>query len=125
MRIWRMVFALAAAFNFLVGLPLLLAPVTFYAAMKQPLPGDLLTAQVAALLITVFGVGYAMVARNPPPNRPIVWLGLLGKAPLPLIVWLQVLAGKASFSAFTLTLGDALFAGLFLVFLLTTRKAAA
>ena len=42
MRIWRMVFALAAAFNFLVGLPLLLAPVTFYAVMKQPLPGDLL-----------------------------------------------------------------------------------
>lgn len=125
MRIWQGVFALAAAFNFLVGLPLLLAPVAFYGAMNQPVPTDLLSVQTAALLISVFGVGYAMVARDPPANRAIVWLGLLGKAPLPLMVWLQVQAGKATMAAFTLTLGDALFAVLFLVFLLRTPRTAA
>lgn len=125
MRVWRIIFALAAAFNFLVGLPLLLAPVAFYTALQQPAPTDLLSVQTAALLISVFGVGYAMVARDPPANRPIVWLGLLGKAPLPVMVWLQMQAGKATMSAFQLTLGDAVFATLFLVFLLTTRKPAA
>ena len=124
MRIWKIVFALAAAFNFLVGLPLLLAPAAFYTALKQPVPADLLSVQTAALLISVFGVGYAMVARDPVANRPIVWLGLLGKAPLPVMVWLQVQAGKATMSAFTLTLGDAVFAALFVIFLLTTRKTA-
>ena len=32
MRFWKIIFGLAAAFNFLVGLPLLLAPRAFYAA---------------------------------------------------------------------------------------------
>lgn len=125
MRVWKAVFALAALFNFAVGLPLLLAPVAFYTALKQPVPTDLLSVQTAALLISVFGVGYAMVARDPVANRPIVWLGLLGKAPLPMMVWLQVRAGKASMSAFQLTLGDLVFSILFLVFLLRTKKAGA
>jgi hypothetical protein len=125
MRAWKAVFTLAAVFNFAVGLPLLLAPVAFYSALKQPVPTDLLSVQTAALLISVFGVGYAMVARDPVANRPIVWLGLLGKAPLPLMVWLQVQAGKASMSAFQLTLGDLVFSILFLVFLLRTKKAGA
>lgn len=124
MRFWKVVFALAAAFNFLVGLPLLLAPVAFYTALNQPVPTDLLSVQTSALLISVFGVGYAMVARDPPRNRAIVWLGLLGKAPLPLMVWLQVQAGKAAMSAFQLTLGDLLFAVLFVVFLVRTPKPA-
>jgi len=125
MRVWKLVFALAALFNFAVGLPLLLAPVAFYTLLGQPVPTDLLSVQTSALLISVFGVGYAMVARDPVANRPIVWLGLLGKAPLPVMVWLQVQAGKASMDAFTLTLGDLVFAVLFLAFLLRTRRAAA
>lgn len=125
MRVWKIVFSLAALFNFAVGLPLLLAPVAFYTALKQPVPTDLLSVQTAALLISVFGVGYAMVARDPAANRPVVWLGLLGKAPLPLMVWLQVQAGKASMSAFQLTLGDLVFSILFLVFLLRTKRAGA
>ena len=38
MRFWKIIFGLAAGFNFLVGLPLLLAPRAFYAAAGQPLP---------------------------------------------------------------------------------------
>ncbi|MDP1630032.1 MAG: hypothetical protein Q8L66_01270 [Caulobacter sp.] len=125
MRTWKIVFALAAAFNFLVGLPLLLAPSAFYAALKQPIPTDLMSLQTSALLISVFGVGYAMLAVDPVRNRPIAWLGLLGKAPLPVMVWLQVQAGKAAVSAFQLTLVDLVFAVLFAVFILRTRRPAA
>ena len=35
MRFWKIIFGLAAAFNFLVGLPLLLAPRALYAAASQ------------------------------------------------------------------------------------------
>lgn len=122
MRLWKAVFAIAALFNLTVGLPLLLAPAAFYASLGQPPPPDILSSQTAGLLIAVFGIGYAMVARDPVANRPILWLGVIGKTPLPLIVWLNVQAGRAPMSSFWLTLGDLLFAGLFLTYLLRTRR---
>lgn len=123
MRIWKSVFALAALFNFLVGLPVLLAPGAFYGALGQPVPDDILSVQTVGLLITVFGVGYAMAARDPVWARPALWLGVLGKAPLPLLVWLNVQAGRAPMSSFLLTLVDLAFAAAFLTFLLRHRRA--
>lgn len=121
MRFWKAVFAIAALFNWAVGLPLLIAPVAFYAALGQTAP-DILNAQMAGALITVFGVGYAMAARDPVANRGIIWLGVIGKGPLPLLYWLNVQAGRAPISGFPLTLVDLAFAGLFLTYLLRTRK---
>ena len=120
MRVWKIVFAVAALFNLAVGLPLLLAPAAFYAALGQPV-SDVLNAQVAGALIAVFGIGYAMVARDPAANRGIVWMGVIGKTPLPLIYWLNVQAGTAPMSGFPLTLVDLAFAALFLTYLLRTR----
>lgn len=125
MRAWKIVFAVAALFNFLVGLPVLFAPAAFYAAIGQPVPGDLLSVQTVGLLISVFGVGYAMAARDPVQARLILWLGVLGKAPLPLLVGLSVLAGRTGPGAFGLTLVDLVFAALFLTYLLRHRRAAA
>lgn len=121
MRAWKAVFAVAAVFNWLVGLPLLIAPAAFYAMLGQSTP-DLFNAQMAGALIVVFGVGYAMVARDPVANRGIVWLGVIGKGPLPLLYWLNVQAGRAPMSGFPLTLVDLAFAALFLTYLLRTRK---
>ncbi|MBX3479476.1 MAG: hypothetical protein KF842_03685 [Caulobacter sp.] len=125
MRIWKIIFALAALFNFLVGLPVLLAPAAFYTAIGQPVPDDLLSVQTVGLLISVFGVGYAMAARDPVWARPVLWLGVLGKAPLPVLVGLSVMAGRTSPSGFGLTLVDLVFAALFLTFLLRHRTAGA
>ena len=126
MRFWKIVFALAASFNFLVGLPMLLAPAAMLAGLGQPVPSDLLMTRLASALIAVFGVGYAMIARDPVANRPILWLGVLGKAPIPLLVWLSGGAAALTSSSFKLSLVDLVFAGLFLAFLLThPRRAAA
>jgi hypothetical protein len=122
MRAWKAVFAVAALFNLAVGLPLLIAPAAFYAALGQPPPPDILSSQTAGLLIAVFGVGYGLVARDPVANRGILWLGVIGKTPLPLIVWLNVQAGRAPMSGFVLALGDLVFAALFLTYLLRSRK---
>ena len=125
MRFWKLVFALAALFNLAVGLPMLLAPEAMLAGLGQPVPTDLLMTRLASALIVVFGVGYAMAARDPVANRPILWLGVLGKAPIPLLVWLGGGAAALASSAFILSLGDLAFAALFLVFLLTHRRPAA
>lgn len=124
MRIWTVIFVVAALFNFAVGLPMLLAPEAMLAGLGQPVPDDLLMTRLASLLIVVLGIGYAMVARDPVANRPILWLGVIGKAPIPLLVWLSGGAAALSSSAFLLSLGDLAFATLFLLYLLTHRRVA-
>lgn len=124
MRIWTVIFVVAALFNFAVGLPMLLAPEAMLASLGQPVPDDLLMTRLASLLIVVLGIGYAMVARDAVANRPILWLGVIGKAPIPLLVWLSGGAAALSSSAFLLSLGDLAFATLFLLYLLTHRRAA-
>jgi len=124
MRIWTVIFVVAALFNFAVGLPMLLATEAMLASLGQPVPDDLLMTRLASLLIVVLGIGYAMVARDPVANRPILWLGVIGKAPIPLLVWLSGGAAALSSSAFILSLGDLAFATLFLLYLLTHRRAA-
>jgi len=89
----------------------------------QPVPANLVLTRLAALLIGVLGIGYGMVARDPVANRPILWLGILGKAPIPLLVWLTGGAAALTSSAFMLSLGDLAFATLFLAYLLTHRRA--
>ena len=121
MRFWKLVFALAALFNLAVGLPLLLAPEALLPILGQAVPDDLLMVRLAALLITVLGIGYGMAARDPLANRPILWLGVLGKAPIPLLVWLSGGAAVLSSSTFMLSLGDLVFAALFLLYLMTHR----
>jgi len=122
MRFWKFIFAVAALFNFAVGLPMLAAPEAMLAGLGQTVPDDLLMTRLAALLIVVLGIGYGMVARDPVANRPILWLGVLGKAPIPLLVWLGGGAAALSSSSFILSLGDLAFAALFLLFLLTHRR---
>ncbi len=124
MRIWTVIFVVAALFNFAVGLPMLVAPEAMLAQLGQPVPDDLLMTRLASLLIVVLGIGYAMVARDPVANRPILWLGVIGKAPIPLLVWLSSGAAALSSSAFILSLGDLAFATLFLLYLLTHRRTA-
>lgn len=122
MKPWKIVFALGAAFNLLTGVPLLFMTEAFLKAAGGSTTPDLLSAQLAGLLITVLGIGYGMVAHDPVRNRPIAWLGVMGKAPLILLVGLHVQAGRAPVNAVALPLVDLLFAGLFLAFLLRTRK---
>lgn len=122
MRFWTVLFVLAALFNVAVGAPMLVAPEAMLAGLGQAVPADLLMTRLASLLIVVLGVGYAMVARDPAANRPILWLGVIGKAPIPLLVWLNGGAAALQSSAFALSLGDLAFATLFLVYLLTHRR---
>ncbi len=118
---WRVVFAIAALFNLVIGVGLLFFADALLRALGMDAPTSPLFVQLAGGLIATFGLAYALAARDPMRNREIVLLGAIGKAPVPLLVWLNVAAGHASQRIFLLSLGDLVFAALFVAFLLRTR----
>ena len=85
--IWRIVFAVAAVFNSLVGATILLAPERMATTPFTGTPQEALLIQSCGWLIAVFGLGYALVAIAPLANRGIALLGVVGKAAMPLIAY--------------------------------------
>ena len=122
MTFWRGLFLVAGLYNLLVALPMLVAPEMMLASLGQPVPDSLLTARMTAWLIMAFGVGYLLVARDPPANRAIVWLGVMGKAPIAFFVWLDGGNAVLGPSSFLLALGVLVFVALFLTYLFTNPR---
>ena len=120
---WRVFFMVAAAFNFVVGAPLLIAPGAMAAILGLPVPDDVLFHRFTGLLVICFGIAYSFVAQDPQRNRAIVWTGIVGKAGVVALyaqAWLQ---GAVPFQAFAVSFGDIAFIGGFVAFLITHREA--
>jgi hypothetical protein len=118
---WRLFFWVAMAFNFVAGLPLLIAPAEMQASLGVAAPDDLLFHRFTGLLVVCFGVVYAFVAQDLMRYRPLVWLGVVGKAGVVALFTEAWLAGRVPFQAYAISLGDLAFVVGFLVFLLTSR----
>lgn len=79
-REWiRPLFLVAAAYDTLLGLAFLLAFKPIYAAFGVTLPNHNAYLLFGAAMITVFGIGFWLVARDPERNRDIIKLGILLK----------------------------------------------
>ncbi|MES2015566.1 MAG: hypothetical protein V4484_03645 [Pseudomonadota bacterium] len=117
----RILFYLAAGFNFLAVALLSPAPGIAQALGVSPSPGTGLFDQIALMAIALFGAGYWMVARNPARNGDLVKLGMAGKLIVPAIVATQFMAGGANARLLALVSGDLLFAAAFLYFLVTRK----
>jgi hypothetical protein len=122
---WRIFFIVAALFNFAAGLPLLLAPDALLASQGQPVPDELLFHRFTGLLVVCFGLVYALVAHDQMRYRPLVWLGVIGKAGVVALFTEAYLTGRVPFSAYAISLGDLAFVAGFLIFLAATAKRAA
>lgn len=122
---WRLFFIVAAIFNFLAGGPLLIAPAEMLAAQGVTAPDDLLFHRFTGLLVVCFGVVYFFVAQDLMRYRPLVWLGVVGKAGVVALFTEAWMAGRVPFQAYAVSLGDALFVAGFLMFLAVTAKKAA
>jgi hypothetical protein len=118
---WRTFFILAAVFNFAAGLPLLLAPDVMLSTLGVAVPGDLLFHRMTGLLVVCFGVVYYFVAQDLARYRPLVWLGVAGKAGVVALFGQAFAAGFVPAQAFAVALGDLLFAAGFLVFVLSYK----
>jgi len=117
---WRAVFWAAAAFNFLAGLPSVLAPSAAAATSGLPAldPQLILIAQVGGLLICSYGLAYAMVAMGQPGARQIIFLGLVGKLGVCVLVALRLRDVAVPPAMIWASLGDFIFIIAFAVFLL-------
>lgn len=117
MSFWRGLFAFAATYNFAVGGAMLAAPGRAAEGLNISGAGGPFAIAMAGMLIAVFGVGYAMVARAPAANRSIVWIGLLGKLGAVTLATMQFAQKLIPLSTFALGMGDLAFAALFALFL--------
>ena len=118
---WTILFAVAAGFNFAVGLPMLLAPDQMVAALGIAPQPTLLFVQFTGGLVAIFGLYYGVVARDL-ARREIVLLGIVGKLFAVGMLSAYFLAGLIPALAYSLGLGDLVFVCLFLWFLFGRRK---
>ena len=117
MNLWRALFGLAALVNLTVGGAMIIGAREVAAQLGVLGPGAPYAITMAGMMIAVFGVGYAIVSGNPAGNRGIVWIGVIGKIGACVLAAMQYAQGLIPQSTFTLGLGDAVFAALFLLFL--------
>lgn len=124
-KFWPALFGGAALYNFAAGLPPLLIPSLSAENLGLPPydPQHIIIAQLAGLLICLFGIGYAMVAMGTPGGREIVILGMIGKLGVVLLVAGHLLWGHAPLGLAVAAGGDFLFALAFLVYLTRDRGA--
>jgi hypothetical protein len=106
-------FRIAAIYNWLVGIPLLIATAPMLAIMGMAAPADLTWHRLSALLVAIFGIIYWMIAAAPQSYRPLIKLAVAGKVSVFLLFAQAWLGGFVSSMAFGIAVGDLLFGILF------------
>jgi predicted membrane channel-forming protein YqfA (hemolysin III family) len=125
MNPWQLVFLSGAIFNVLIAAAFALAPTTTLSLLgfADPLANPAWYA-LFWWLVTVFGIGYYMVSRNPEAHRGIAFMGLIGKLGVWVIatgLWIQ---GHIPVLFYLIACGDLLYSLLFLWFLARSRSSA-
>lgn len=110
---WSGLLYAAAAYNWVVALPGL--------ANGSAAVND----RIVALLVSCFGVVYAITARDPARYAPMLWAGIIGKLGIVALLLPAVQAGTAAPGTGLVLAGDALFTVGFLALLFTARGKAA
>lgn len=103
---WSWMLWAAAAYNWLVSLPVLLNT------------GLTENDKVSAVLVAGFGLLYAITASNPARFAPALWAGVLGKLGLVVLLAPSITAGTAAPGTAPVLAGDLLFTAAFLALLL-------
>ncbi len=80
LKTMKSLFIVAALYDIVLGVLFLFAFKQVYAYCQIALPNHDGYIQFAALLVTIFGVGFWFVAQNPQRNRDIIKMGILLKA---------------------------------------------
>lgn len=117
MTIWKALFSLAALVNLAVGVGMAVTPAEVAVQLGVTGPGAPYVITMVGMMIAVFGVGYAIVARDPTRNRGVAWIGIVGKLGAAGLAAAQFAQGLIPQSTFVLGMGDVVFAALFALFL--------
>lgn len=121
-------FGLSAAWNLVIGLSILVAPMLSLRLLygHEPSPDDQLLAMLNrdfAWCVLLFGIGYGIVALDPSRNHSLIWLGILGKLGVVAVLGQRWLTGAATAWVLPAAAGDLVFAALFAWFLWRSHQA--
>lgn len=120
----RLLFGIAAAFNFLVAAGLLLLRPSMAPLLRlDPIAGtNLILVNLTGGFIALFGYAYLRVAIDPVTYRPFIPLGIIGKLiAVASAVW-PWLSGAVSWPLPVLSFADLVFVVLFARYLQQTRS---
>jgi len=106
-------FDIGAAFNLMVGVPLLVAYPSVAGLMGLSTPRTVWTDLVGAM-VALFGWVYWRIARDPVGCRPYVALGIAGKLAFVAVIYSNFALGRAPAALAALVSVDLVFALLFL-----------
>ena len=115
----RLLFSVAAIFNAVVGLAMLLSYDLMAPWLGLP-PRPTVWIHIVALIVLVFGYAYWRIARDPVRFREYVVLGIVGKLAFVVVIYGHFLAGDATAALATLVTADLVFAALFAAYLART-----
>ena len=115
----RPLFTVAAIFNAVVGLAMLLAYDSLVPWLGLP-PRPTVWIHIIALIVLVFGYAYLRIAQDPARFREYVVLGIVGKLAFVVAIYGHFVAGDATVALAALVTGDLIFAGLFAAYLAKT-----
>lgn len=113
----RTLFFVAAAFNALVALALVLPGDFAWNLLGLLRPEKMLFVHLFAVMVAAFGLAYFWIARNPGGKRVLIELAIIGKLAVFGVALAHGLAGTAPMSLALLASGDLVFAALFFDFL--------
>jgi hypothetical protein len=112
----RPLFTVAAIFNVLVGLGMLLAYGLLTPWLGLPAKPTVWI-HIVALVVLIFGYAYWRIAMDPVRFREYVVLGIVGKLAFAAAIYAHYLAGDATAAMAVLVSADVLFAALFAAYL--------
>lgn len=115
----RLLFTVAAIFNAVVAVAMLLAYDALVPWLGFP-PRPTVWIHIIALIVLVFGYAYWRIANDPSRFREYVTLGIVGKLAFVVAIYGHFLAGDATAALTTLVTADLVFAGLFAAYLART-----
>lgn len=115
----RLLFTVAAIFNAVVGLAMLLAYDRLVPWLGFP-SRPTVWIHVIALIVLVFGYAYWRIATDPVRFREYVALGIVGKLAFVVAIYGHFLAGDATTALAALVTADLVFAGIFATYLART-----
>jgi hypothetical protein len=115
----RPLFTVAAIFNGLVGVGILLGYDLLAPWLGFP-PQPTVWIHIVVLVVLVFGYAYWRIATDPVRFREYIVLGAVAKLAFVVAIYGHFIAGDATAALAALVTGDLVFAALFVAFLKTT-----
>ena len=115
----RLLFTVAAIFNAVVGVSMLVAYDLLAPWLGLP-PRPTVWIHIIALIVLVFGYAYWRIAMDAVKFREYVVLGIVGKLAFVFAIYGHFLAGDATGALATLVTADLVFAALFAAYLART-----